>query len=90
MTALAIRDTRRMPSVSLSSRRHQCNRSRWPFLLLSVCLLHRLDACPQNCNGHGYCELPDRQICHCYDGWSGPDCSQSKCLSCSTYHMSIK
>lgn len=34
-------------------------------------------SCPRHCSGHGTCDLQD--LCTCFDGYTGPDCSMRTC-----------
>jgi hypothetical protein len=34
--------------------------------------------CPNSCSGQGYCNTPDLR-CHCFEGFTGGDCSERKC-----------
>ncbi|RYG68946.1 hypothetical protein EON64_03975 [archaeon] len=49
--------------------------------LLVTCALHVLVyskyRCHDRCSGHGICN--DDNYCWCYDGFSGPDCSDRTC-----------
>lgn len=37
-----------------------------------------LHPCPNGCSSHGRCDSPTR-VCHCFDGYTGGDCSQRLC-----------
>ena len=34
--------------------------------------------CPNQCSGHGHCAQPSN-VCSCFNGYTGPDCSQKTC-----------
>lgn len=48
--------------------------------ILALCCyaVWKIEACPNRCSGHGYCFDDDAQICTCYQGFTGPDCSLRK------------
>ena len=41
----------------------------------SICVV-ATDCSVPRCSGNGYCVVPvDSWLCHCFEGWSGDDCS---------------
>lgn len=40
--------------------------------------------CPNDCNSHGRCRNPG-QVCDCFKGFDGPDCSLYKCPSSTAW-----
>lgn len=46
-------------------------------LLLAALLVACSASCPNDCNGHGYCNA--HSACECYRNWQGPDCSARTC-----------
>ena len=48
--------------------------------LLCLVVIHNTYAgfiCPNSCNGNGRCDAEN--LCRCYSGWEGPDCSYRSC-----------
>lgn len=46
--------------------------------LQQILLANGMSPCPNQCNGHGNCIVPDR-TCDCFAEFEGPDCSLIKC-----------
>ena len=46
-----------------------------------------VSACKNNCNDHGVCDVNNRN-CHCYYGWDGMDCGETRFCIATMNHTS--
>lgn len=58
---------------SLTNIRRQCRRVKKMYFLFAI-MTYVVVQCVQDCSGHGQCV--DYNVCVCFPGYAGKDCSQ--------------